>query len=360
VLFSYVAGVIADESDKRKLLIVLQVVLFLIVLVLSLLTLVHLLTMTTLLLFTFLIGIASAYTNPVWQAVIPDVVSKERLKEAIALNGVSFNLSRAVGPALGGLMLVAWGISSIFLFNAFSFLFLWFVLYRWHSVSTTPKHPHFSQTAKAGFEAVKKSIPFKRLLIRSLCFTIFVSVFFALLPMLSKYQWKQTSAGYTSLWVCFGTGAVAGSYFYGIWNKILNSSQIFLWSSIVIAACFILLTLTPALILLNTIAFVAGIGWINATSPLNVIAQQYSPPAFRARFLAVNVTVFQGGIALGSIFWGFLSNQIGSLLVMQIAASGMVISSLLIYFFIPVKEQENMLQDSVACGDPLLQYRVQK
>ena len=124
LFLSYPAGVVSDHANRKKLLIGLQVFLFLTLLVLSLLTELHLLSISLLIIFTFLVGIGSACTTPVWQAITPEVVSSRNMKSAIALNGVSFNLSRAIGPALGGVVLTIGGIQAIFLFNAISFLAL--------------------------------------------------------------------------------------------------------------------------------------------------------------------------------------------------------------------------------------------
>jgi len=357
LLFSYPAGVISDHSDRRRFLIWLQVFLFLVVLALSILTQLQLLDIRLLIFFTFLIGIGSALTTPVWQAITPEVVSKDRMKEAIALNGVNFNLARAVGPALGGIILVAGGIKYIFLFNAVSFLALIAGLYRWKNKPTLVKAIEFRKTAIEGLKAVRKAKPFQHLLIRTVSFTAFVSILFAFLPQLSKYVWKQNSGQYTWLWVSLGAGALAGSYFYGILNKYFSASKIILISCEMVAVCLFLLTQTSDFHLLNGIMFITGIGWINATSMLNVLAQQHSPNELKGRFLAVNVTVFQGSIALSSVLWGYLSNILTTLLVMKIAAVGMVIFCGALSFF-PMEESEKTKEDTVACSDPLMQYHV--
>jgi len=356
LLFSYPAGVISDQSDRRKLLIWLQIFLFIVVLMLSILTQLHLLDIRLLIFFTFLIGVGSAFTTPVWQAITPEVVSKEHLKGAIALNGVNFNLARAVGPALGGIILIVGGIQSIFLFNAVSFLALMGGLYKWNNVSSVFRSIHFRETAVEGLNAVKKSKPFKHLLIRTISFTAFVSIVFAFLPHLSKYEWKQNSGQYTWLWVSLGIGALIGSYLYGIWSKSMSASKIIFISCEIVAACLFLLSLTGNFYLLNLIMIITGIGWINATSTLNVLAQQHSPNELKGRFLAVNVTVFQGSIALSSLFWGYLSGIMNILVVVKIAAVCMAVFCGFLFLF-PMEEPETIKGNTVACTEPLLQYQ---
>jgi len=356
LLVSYPAGVISDHADRRKLLIWLQVFLFGVVTVLTICSWLHLLDMRLLILFTFLVGIGSALTNPVWQAITPEVVSPGNMREAVALNGVNFNLARAVGPALGGVMLVLWGVKSIFLFNAISFLALVIGLYQWHNNPTIFKSVEFRKTAIEGLQAVRRSAPFKHLLVRTVAFTAFVSILFAFLPQLSKYEWRQDSGQYTWLWVSLGMGALIGSQLYGIGNKYLSSGKMVFLSCELVAVCLFLLTLTRNFYCLNSIMVLTGIGWINATSTLNVLAQQHSPNALKGRFLAINVTVFQGSIALSSAFWGFLSKFLAPLTVLSIAALGMAVFSGVLMFF-PMEELGTTPPQSVACADPLLQFK---
>jgi len=355
MLFSYAAGVISDHSDRRKLLIWTQVFLFVVVLLLAILTQFQLLEIYLLIFFTFLIGIGSAVTTPVWQAITPEVVSKGRMKEAIALNGVNFNLARAVGPAIAGIILIYGGIQSIFLFNAISFLALIAGLYWWKNSISAFQPIHFRKTAIEGLKAVRKSKPFLQILIRTISFTAFVSIIFAFLPQLSKYEWRQNSGQYAWLWVSLGAGALTGSYLYGILNKLMSSSKIIFYSCEIVALCLFLFTKITDFYVHNSIMFIMGIGWINATSTLNVLAQQHSPNELKGRFLAVNVTVFQGSIALSSIGWGYLSEKYAPLLVMKIAAIAMGVFSALV--ILSPMEEPGRIKDSVACSDPLLQYQ---
>jgi len=358
LLFSYLAGVISDQYDRRKLLMYLQLFLFAVVLVLSVITYLHLLNINLLILFTFFVGTGYSFMTPTWQAITPEVISKEHLREAIALNGVNFNLSRAVGPALGGVILVWGGVESIFLFNSVSFLILLWGIFKWKSTpSNKRQNESILQAGKEGLRAVKKSTEFRYLLIRTISFTFFSSAIFALLPQLSKYEWDLTSSQYTWLWISLGIGALVGSYFYGIWNKMTTSDNLAFVSAIVLSLCFLSMTLLEGFFILNLILFVTGIFWIHATTILNVLAQQYSPERFRGRFLAVNVTIFQGGIAVSSLLWGFLAEQYSSAISMRIAAIAMLVVATIVFFFVPLKEAAPS-KKGVACSDALAQYQL--
>ena len=353
LFLSYPAGVIADHTDRRKLLIRLQVFLFVILLILSGLTELHYLNMPVLIIFTFFVGIGSAFSTPIWQAITPEVVSPENIRSAIALNGVSFNLSRAIGPALGGILLIYGKIQSIFLFNAISFLALIAGLYTWKNNTPAPTKTPFSQAFKEGLTAVKQSKNFLKLILRTIAFTAFVSVVFALIPHLSKYEWHQTSNQYTLLWVCLGAGAMVGSLFYSKLNQLLRSYQLVAISCIWLGTAMLLLGITPGDAWHFFLLFLIGIGWIWTTSTLNVLAQLYSPQELRARFLAVNITIFQGSIALTSLIWGFVSARIGAVRSIEIAGIAMACASAVLIFF-PMEEPAAKPIQKVACTDPIL------
>jgi MFS family permease len=357
LLFSYPAGVISDQTDRRKLLILLQALLCVVVVLLAMLTLLHVLTLSVLLLFVFLVGIGSAFTAPVWQAITPEVISPAHLREAVALNGVNFNLARAVGPALGGIVLTLGGIQSVFLVNAASFLVLIWGLYTWKNTVAPYQRLAFRQTALDGLRAVRSSQPYRHLLVHTVAFTAFISIVFAFLPQLSKYQWHQSSAQYTGLWAGLGAGALVGSYFYSRWSKALTTGQFVLVSCELLAGCLFLLSQTTNFYALSAIMFVAGLGWINVISTLNVLAQQYSPAAYKGRFLAVNVTVFQGSIALSSLGWGYLSQVLPTLVVLKLAAGGMAVCCAVLAV-VPLEEVDGTAQDAVPCTEPLIQYQL--
>jgi len=352
---SYPAGVVSDQTDRRWLLLWLQGFMFVVVSLLAGITVMNWLNLQMLLVFTFLVGIGSALTTPVWQAITPEVVSPGQLKAAIALNGVSFNLARAIGPALGGVLLVAAGIRSVFLFNAASFLVLMFGIYRWNNKPAAAQPFSFRKNAREGLRAVRASRPLGHLLIRTVGFTAFVSIIFALLPRLSKYEWGQTSGAYTWLWVSLGAGALVGSYFYDRLAKLFHASQLVFVSCVLLACCMLALTLTTNAQLLDLILFIAGTGWICATSTLNILAQVHSPAAFKGRFLAVNVTVFQGCLALSSALWGLLANFLPVLMVFRIAALAMVAFNAVL-LLLPMEEGVVIPEQAVACADALLQY----
>jgi predicted MFS family arabinose efflux permease len=335
-LFSYLAGVTSDRLDRRKLIIGIQLTQFVIVVALIILTWQNKLNMNLLLLFTFLIGTCTAFVTPVWDSIMPEVVSPENLKPAIALEGVNFNLARAIGPALGGFLLTIKGILSVFIFNAFSALAPVFGVYAWKNTAPPAPSISFRQSATEGWQAIKKSKSFLLLLVRTLSFTACLSTLFALLPQISKYEWKQTSSQFTFLWVSLGLGATLGSWILSLLTKSVKPSRVIYYSSLLVAVCLFLLTRTTHTFLIYGILFLAGIGWICAIATINVLAQQLSPAPYKGRFLSINTTVFQGSIALSSAGWGWLAGELTSLKVFGMASLSMVLVSSLIMFLLPM------------------------
>jgi predicted MFS family arabinose efflux permease len=275
-------------------------------------------------------------------------VSPGNLRPAIALNGVSYNLSRAIGPALGGLLLTYGKIQSVFLFNTITFFVLIGILYRWRNKEIMPPPQSFGKAYREGLVAVLHSRNFLKLIVRTIAFTAFVSVIFSLVPHLSKYEWHQTTTQYTLLWVSLGAGALCGSLFYGRMIRLLRSYQLVAMSCIGVGTAMIVLALTHTNAWHFGLLFVLGFGWIWSTSTLNVLAQLYSPKALRARFLAVNITIFQGSLALTSLFWGYVSNAIGSIATFGIAGGVMAAASAILIFF-PMEEPAAAPDEKVAC-----------
>ena len=336
LLVSYLAGVTADRRDKRKLMIGVQSMLFVIVSILALLTWLNLLNIYLLILFTFLIGTCSAFSTPIWDSIMPEIISRENLQPAIAMEGVNFNLSRAIGPALGGIFLTVGGILSIFIFNALSALGPLFGLYGWKNKVTPAPVNSFTESTIEGLKAIRQNRPFLLLMVRTVSFTAFISTVFALLPQLSKYEWNQTSAQFTALWVSLGIGALLGSYLLPMIRSVLSPSRIIFFGCVLVAVCLILLSLSSSMIILDGILFIVGIGWISANATMNVLAQQLSPAPYKGRFLAMNVTVFQGSLALSSAGWGWLATQLTTITVLRIAAICMVAFSVLVMVLLPM------------------------
>ncbi len=219
VLLGLLAGATADIFDRRRLLLFWQGWMLAAVALLSLLTFLGILSPWVLLLLTALLNVGTAMNSPAWQAIMPELVPREQLPEAVSLNSAGFNLARALGPALGGLAIAAFahaatGAAWTFLLNALSFVGVILVLYRWKRnpifKSALPAERIYG-SMRAGVRYVQYAPLLKAALLRAFLFTTFVSAVWSLLAVVAARDLHQGALGYGILNGSMGLGAVVGA-----------------------------------------------------------------------------------------------------------------------------------------------------
>src|SRR5437867_1209600 len=192
------AGALADIVDRRRLLIVSQGWMLLSAAALGVLTLIGFMSPWILLALTFALGLGAAMNTPAWQAIVPEVVSPSELQEAVALNAAGFNVARAVGPALGGLIVAAVGPGPVFLLNAASFIAVMLVVYRWNRQRATSRLPaeHVIGAMRAGIRYVRNAPSLQAVLVRSGVLIVCAAGLWALLPLVARDQLGLGATGY--------------------------------------------------------------------------------------------------------------------------------------------------------------------
>jgi MFS family permease len=332
LLLGFVAGATADMFDRRRLLIFWQTWMLVAVLILSALTLAGIVSPWELLVLTFLMNIGAAMTNPAWQAIVPELVPHDELPDAIAINSAGYNLARAVGPALGGLMVAAFaspthGAASVFFLNAVSFVAVIWVLYSWHRTplfkSALPGERMLG-SMRTGLRYVRHAPALQAVLIRAFLFTLFVSAVWALLAVVAQQHLHQGAMGYGILNGCLGAGAVAGASCLPILRRKFSAEQIVGMSVVVSAITLLLMAFarnTPVIVL-GLVA--GGFAWTSTTSTFNVAVQLSIPAWVQARALGIYQTIFQGGMALGSVIWGVLAEHVSTSKSLMFAAIGLL------------------------------------
>jgi MFS family permease len=320
LLLGYPAGATADIVDRRRLLIFWQVWMLATVAVLSVLTFAGIISPWTLLALTFLLNIGSAMNNPAWQAIVPELVPRSELPSAIAVNSAGYNLARAVGPALGGLMVAAFatvmmGASAVFLVNSISFIAVIVVLYQWRS------NPHYKSALPAerlsgallsGLRYLRYTPDLRATFVRVFVFAGFASAVWALLAVVARQDLQQGAMAYGILNGCLGAGAVVGASFLPRLRQRLTANMIVAGSSAVFAGTLATLGLVRNVPLIVLSLLAAGFAWTSALSTLNVTVQISTPPWVQARALGTYQMIFWGGVASGSAFWGFLAEHIST------------------------------------------------
>jgi MFS family permease len=301
------AGALADLMDRRRLLLLTQSWMVVAAGTLGVLSLTGRVGPWTLLLLTFILGLGAVMNDPAWQAITPEIVSPENLAPGVALNSVGFNVARAAGPALGGLVVAAAGSGVAFLLNAVSFFGVIFFLYRW-------KRPHLERVASgrvfeamsAGFRHVRETPLVRSVLIRAGAFSLAASSLLALLPLLAR---PHGATGFGLLLASFGLGALAGAALLPRLHMNLSVDGIVGVAIVLFAAMTFAAGRVQLFGVLCLVLFGSGMAWIGILACLNVAAQTMSPPWLRARALSMYLLVLQGGTALGSAAWGALATR---------------------------------------------------
>jgi len=303
------AGALADMVDRRRFLLITQGWMVGAAALLGIFTLMGYVTPMIVLLLTFTLGLGAVMNDPAWQAITPELVPLEQHAPAVALNSVGYNVARAVGPALGGLVIAATSSGVAFLLNATSFFGVIFFLYHW-------KRPHFPAMEKVrvrdailtGLRYVWGNRVARCVLVRTAAFSVGASALLALLPLVAR---PHGATGYGLLLGSFGLGALAGAALLPRVRSTLSVDGVVAIAIVVFAvSTFAAGRLQPFGGLLLML-FASGTSWIGILACLNVAAQTMSPSHLRARALSVYLLVLQGGMAVGSTAWGALASRIG-------------------------------------------------
>lgn len=303
------AGALADMVDRRRFLLFTQGWMVIAAASLGIVTLIGYAGPWMLLLFTFLLGLGAVANDPAWQAITPEVVSSEQHASAVALNSAGFNVARAVGPVLGGLVVAAVGCGVTFLLNAASFFGVILFLYRWKRPEDAPVPSRRVWSAIGdGFEYVKRSGLARSVLLRTGTFSVAAASMLALLPIVAR---PYGARGYGLLLGCFGLGALLGAAALPRVRERLSVDGVVAFAILVFAGMTFALGRVQSLSLLCAVMLVAGGAWIGILACLNVAAQTMCPSYLRARALSFYLLLLQGGMAVGASMWGALAKQIG-------------------------------------------------
>ena len=328
-LFAIPAGALADIVNQRRFLIVGESSITLVSAAFAALVWLHLITPASLLLFSFVVTVGSAMTAPAWQAVVVKLVPKPDLPSAVAVNSVGVNVSRAIGPALGGVIIGTLGIAAPFWLDAFSNIGVIAALIWWRepakSASALPPEP-FGSAIRTGLRYARYNTYLRATLIRTAAFFVFGSAYWALLPLVARTQIAGGPALYGVLLGAIGAAAVGGAFLLRRLREKLGADFLVAAASLGTALATALFAFAhhPATAIVGS--FVAGASWIAAVSSLNVSAQVALPEWVRGRGLAMYVTVMFGALTLGSAIWGQLAALTSLPTALLVAAAGAAIA----------------------------------
>jgi MFS family permease len=329
-LFAVPAGALGDIVDRRRLILVTEYWMLAAAVVLAAVTLAGKMTPSLLLVLTFLLAAGDAWEQPSWRAVLPELVTAEDLPAANALNGIEFNLARALGPALAGVLIAAAGVSSAFVLNALSFLAVIFVIARWKrppSPSAGPRETLGGATV-AAFRYVRHSPGIRTLILRTVGAMFFSTAIMALLPIVAS-RITANPLGYGALLGAFGCGAIIGALLLPRARMLVSLETVLSVSLVLVGASLVAAGQLRSLPALMLFMIAGGAGWMAFIAILTSMVQQSAPAWVRARVVAVFLLAFQGSLALGSVVWGAVAERAGLPTALLIAGIGAASAALL-------------------------------
>ncbi|MCC2654942.1 MAG: transporter [Panacagrimonas sp.] len=319
-LLALPAGALADIVDRRRLMIAIQLGLALVSVALALLASLDAMTPALLLGLTFCGGVGAALSAPAWQSVVPQLVPRDLMRPAIALNSLGVNIARAIGPAVGGLLIATLGIAAAYAVDVLSYALIIAALMWWKPAARASEdREQLLDAMRSGLRFALFHDELQRVLLRAFLFFVAASAYWALLPLIVRQQLRGDATVYGLAMAAIGAGAILGALLLPRVRQRLGADGTLLLGGLVSALAIAALAMSRAPAQGIVALLFAGAAWIAVLTTLNATAQAVLPDWVRGRGLALYLTVFFGAMTLGSALWGQLASHAG--LVVSLAAA---------------------------------------
>ncbi len=336
MLVGVFAGAIADNYNRRLVMLASQISMLMVSALLALLTWLGLITPWPLLALTLLLGIGIALNSPAWQASVREQVGLRDLPQAVSLNTIAFNLARTVGPALGGLVISLWSVSAAFAINAFCRPPLIVAVARWRSTAPPPKKNPMLPAIATGIRFCAGSSPVRRILLRGLVLGFGIAGYQALLPAVVRGQLKGNETQFGAMLALFGVGSILAALVIGPARRRWGTERVLMVATGGFVAAQLALAHATSIVMAMPATFLAGMAWVAALTTVNVAMQLRSPNAILGRCLSIYQTVTFGGMAVGSYVWGLVADKRGLPFALQAAALFLAMTLLLLRVVAPM------------------------
>jgi MFS family permease len=313
LLFTLIGGVVADRRDRRHMMLTSQVVQMTVAFILAALVFAGLIEVWMVVTLSFISGCGQAFGGPAYQSLIPTLVGKEHLPNAVALNSIQFNLARVIGPIVAGVALASFGMVACFGLNGISFLFVIAAILALRDVHVPPMATgSMVDQMKGGLRYVRHSYNLKAVMALG-----FIGAFLGLplltfLPVIVKDVFQQDVGFYSRLMTFSGAGAVTGALVVAYIGKHRHIGRLMLICLGLFGAAMALFSLSRTPVLSAFILFVAGALLVMCFSLTTSLAQLLAPPELRGRVVSIYMLAFRGGSPLGGLASGWLVTQVGS------------------------------------------------
>ena len=332
-LFSLVGGVIADRMDRRRLLLGSQYVQMASAIVLATLVGTHQIKVWHILISSFVVGTAQAFGGPAYSALVPSLVKKEDLPNAIALNSIQFNVARVIGPVLGGLALKYVGGAWCFGLNAFSFMAVIYSLFQL-KVDFSPKRTGESilTSMKQGFSFIATQGAMATLIVIAFLMTALAIPIITFLPVFAKTVFKGDELTYTMFLVVSGLGSITGALTVAGLGNIGNKGRIALVMIVAMGGGISGFALSRNVFLSCVMLFCTGAVLMCAFSMISSLVQLITTHEMRGRVMSVYNVAFRGGMPFGSLVTGYLVPIYSAPAVLSV--NGVLLVVLGLYFLV--------------------------
>ncbi|WP_084224370.1 MFS transporter [Stenoxybacter acetivorans] len=360
-LLALPAGALADKVNRKYMLMIVQTCLLLVANILGIVVAAGKATPLILLLFTFFMGVGAAMTSPVWQAIVPSLVPRAALQQAVAMNSVGVNISRAIGPVLAAVLIGSLGIAAPFFVNALSFMLVLLALFWWQPPAAAEKRlppEALAGAVRAGWRYALHSELLRAPLLKAAGFFVFASAYWALLPLIAKQVLHGNVSLYGILLGCIGIGAIGGALLLPALRKRKSADQLLLLGAIGTILTLCVFALVQNNYAAGAVCLIAGASWIAVLTSLNTSVQISLPDWVRARGLAVFIMVFFGSQTLGSIIWGQAASHIGIQAALLLAAAGLGLAMFIMRRLHLPNDQTVNLASSLHWPEPLVDASV--
>ncbi len=353
VMFALVGGVIADNFDRRRVLMTVQCCLGLAAVALALLTIEHEMTPGLLLMFTFIIGTGSVFVNPAYQSLVPELVPTEQIPAAIQLTSININIARAVGPAISGVLISVLGVGAVFALNAATFFAFALVIVLWRPTgATSARIPEpFVSALRAGGRYVRYSPTVRRIFLRAALFLVPASALWALLPLVASRRLALGSGGYGLLLGALGVGAIVGASTLSRVRTRISTNGLISGAGVAYGAALAVVVATRSTAAVVVVLVPAGVAWVVTLATVNTVLQLFLPRWVRARGLSVFQMVLYGAQGLGAVAWGAVAYALGLSATFYVAAGLMILGAATIRLW-PLIDTSNMDRQTVVMPDP--------
>jgi MFS family permease len=346
MLLGVFAGAIADNHDRRLVMLVAQSGMLVVSALLAALTFAGSIRPYALLALTLAVGAGTALNAPAWQASVRMQVAPEDLPQAISLGAIAFNLARSVGPALGGVLISIWSPAVAFALNALSYVGMIVVLARWRPPVARPRRAPLLRSIGLGIDYCRRWGPIRKVLLRGALFGFGAAGYQALLPSIARDRLHGSEIDYGLMLAAFGVGSIGVALFVSNWRRRWGSEMVVSAATLAFLAAQLGISLAGSLAAALPATLVAGAGWVAAMTSLNVAMQLRSPEAILGRCLSIYQAVTFGGMALGAWGWGWLADRQGLPFSLRAAAAWLALT-LLLRWLAPMPRRDQGRIDAV-------------